>query len=207
MSEALVLSVFILLMTLGLAWLVYWSGPRFAAWGEPRTRLTAGGFALGGVIASFFAYSVTTAIDRSTLFETRFKGNGGTRQGDPVVTRSASFAVEHPGNAHTLMLSPRKPFAQLADFAITIHLRLWERRDQPLIDTHLTFEPQQRVSTDRNGYRHVYWEWDSVTYDFKPPEQGLHYLEVDFLNVDTPDFYLRIEDPLKTDGQRNPALR
>jgi len=207
MNEALILSVFILLMTLGLAWLVYWSGPRLAGWGLGRTRLTAGGFALGGVIASIFAYSVTTAIDRSTLFETRFKGNGGTRQGDPVVTRSASFTVEHPGNAHTLMLSPRKPFAEQADFAITVKLRLWERRNRPLIDTQTTFEPQQRVSTDRNGHRAVYWEWDAATFDFTPLDHGLHYLEVDFVNVDTPDFYLRIEDPLKTDGQRNPALR
>jgi hypothetical protein len=206
-EEAVLLSAFILLMSLSLAWLVHWSGPRFAGWSRRRARLTAGGFAIGGLIAAIFAYTTSTAIDSRTLFEARLKGNPETRDGDPVVTRALSFSVEHPHTRHSLGLSPRKAPGQGTIYPVTVNVRLWENADAKLIDTQHTFEPQERTSTDRHGRRLVYWEWDSADLDFTPTDYGLHYIEVDYLNVGTPDFYLRIEDPKKTDGRRDMSLR
>lgn len=207
MDEKTFLSLFIVLMFAALAGLVYWAGPSLAGWSRRRAQFTSGGFVLLGISASVFAYLVTAEMDRVTLFEAKVKGNPETQVGDPVVIRQLQFNVEHPDVTHTLMLHPRREFAEMANYTVKLNVRLWAEPSALYLDTPAVFEPEQRSSNNSSGTRHTYYEWDAIRYEFTPTQSGSHSLELGLLTINTPDVFVRIEDPQKTDGKRDPSLR
>lgn len=207
MEEKTLLSVSVLLMFSSLAALIFWAGPNLADWGRTRTILTSSGIALLGLAGSIYAFLITEHIDQRTLFETRIESAQKLSAPGTYIMHRETFDIEHPGTAHKIMLAPKLGFAEEAETTFNLQIKLMNGSNPLLISETLQFEPVLINKTDRNGARYDYSVYEEVYLEFIPPALGQVTLEIEYLFGQTPDFYIWVEDPLKTDGKRNPALR
>ncbi len=206
--ETIAVNLFVLLVFLTLAVLVYWAGPRYGGWSKKRTYVTSGAFVLMALLGSGYSFWVTAELERITLFEARVQGNLGALEGSPVITRDVSFWVEHANSPHRLIVHPRLGMGEQATFTARLKVRLSTSMHR-LLDAEAVFEPQERRRHHDHDAGPAYsrYEWEAASFEFIPKDIGDHRLEVDFLVADTPDVLIRVEDPLKTDGRRVPGLR
>jgi|GEM_PF-1664223 len=191
MGQSLILAGFILLLCLGTAAAVLFFGQATPA----KARWIAGGLAVGGLAFSAFAFQADYSQRATTLFEVEVEGSAEAGAGGPPV-RELSFAVEHPGVEHTLMFWPKAP--GLADPTEDVVVRV-ELRDAEGVVV-LEREENFWVRHLENGT-----EWSSASIGFTPGHAGPHTLLVTPVTPGIPLVHVRIEDPLKRDGERIPG--
>ena len=206
MSEAVGLALFILVFGTGLAWLVYWAGPKWGGWSVRRAQLTGGTALILTLLATWYVYTTSSEMAGITLHEARVAGSMGVREGDPIVVHDIDFIVEHIDVEHTLYLHPRLDFMKQADFTAIVHVKLKDAVGKVLLDSDVRFAPREEI-TSRNGVTAARWVWGAQSLRFTPTQTGPHILQLELLVTDIPDIFIRIEDPMKTDGERVPGLR
>jgi len=203
MSEAVILPIIILVVGLSVAGIVWITGPKYARWSRRRADITAGLFVLGALLMAYFSHTTENSMARITLKEAVLEGSLNLRAGDPIPERELGFDIEHPGVEHNLSIYPRIGSFKSAAFVARAEAELLDPDGKALIQQTLEF--QLRAITNRTGFvRNV---WRSHNLAFTPNGPGHYRLVIRPLVMDIPEFFIRIEDPMKTDGVRDAALR
>lgn len=161
-------------------------------------RLLGVVFALGGLAAGWFIYSTDSTMRRQTLFEAMAEGSTGVAVGAEAPVRRLTFDVEHPGTEHTLMVAPSMPPPHSPGGPVDVETRLFDPQGKLLVEDARTYQV-------RGSGRNSRPDWEAASFPFTPAQAGTHTLELTLLTVDIPRVHLRVEDPLKTDGQRIPG--
>lgn len=166
-----------------------------------RTRgayLRAGLSAGLGLLLAWGIVASDRAMRARTLFEVLADGSLGVPVGAPAPVRAFEVMVEHPGTPHSLMLAPSSTQSRPPAGEAELAFRLLDPRGAVLLEQRRRFE----VRTPSRNQRH----WEAAHWEFLPQQPGPHRLEVTVLSVDVPHLHVRVEDPLKTDGQRIPGF-
>lgn len=154
-----------------------------------KARMVAVGFALGGLAFAVWGGLTDYSQRAVTLFETEVEVAGGAAQ-------ELSFAVEHPGVEHQLMLWPTGAGPLGAAEAVALRVELRDAKGASLLVREETLEPRSSDSST---------DWDTISAAFTPGQAGPHTLVVTPLTPGIPRIHVRIEDPLKRDGERMPG--
>jgi hypothetical protein len=125
-----------------------------------------------------------------TLFETEVEVAGA------LVPQTLPFTVESPGVEHQLTVFPTGAGPFGASGAVGLRVELLDAEGGVLLSHDETLAARSgRSSTD----------WDTIALSFTPAVAGAHTLRVTPLTPGIPRVHVRIEDPLKRDGQRMPG--
>ncbi|MDF1816826.1 MAG: hypothetical protein P1V20_31780 [Verrucomicrobiales bacterium] len=188
---SLLFSLFVFALFAATAGLIWWGAKRNSHWSIRRRKITCGGLLGLAFVAAVFAYKTDSHQRAVTLFETKFDW-----QDLPV--KKWSIAVENPGSEHTMRLMPMaKPFRQ-AKSPVTLRIRFRQMDGQILFEKEVKFHTE--TETGKNSATREVWE--SHKFTFSPAEESIHQLEIEPVGPPPPVLFVRIEDPLKTDGKR-----
>lgn len=180
-----------------LAWVLSYKHP--AITGDPKmlrkTRRAAIIFPLLGVVLGYVAFHMNNRMAVTTLYEVMVEGSVGMTPGAPAPVRSHLFNVEHPGVKHELLVAPVSKMFQAPTSGIEVSFSLAGPTGEALIP-----ERTEAFAVERRSRRKT--EWEGKTFDFTPVAAGSHTLEVVPLTIGIPGIHVRVEDPLKRDGQR-----
>lgn len=168
------------------AGLAAWSGVRYGG-GPMAYRRAVIGMVVLGLAGGAYAYRVGEAQSRVTLFEVDIAA---APQLDLVIP------VEHPGVTHLLTIDPKLgPGLRQAREPVALQFSLSDPSGSPLLDQQVTLQ----VRCERRC------AWNAWEGSFTPASAGPHALRIALLTPDVPRVFVRVEDPLKTDGQRAPG--
>lgn len=176
------------------AWAVVHFGRRARQSEQKLRRLRIGLLAGGGLLAAY-ALVVDLELRRTTLLEVLIEPVG--------EIHTLRFGVEHVGVEHSLLLAPRAPLGSEAKGAVSLAVVLreggggGEEDAVRLLDEALIFE----TFVKGRGNRSLRSTWQSHTLHFTPRRACEHELVLE-LDQLPPVLQVRIEDPLKTDGER-----
>ncbi|HMQ30951.1 MAG TPA: hypothetical protein PKD53_09490 [Chloroflexaceae bacterium] len=161
-----------------------------------KARLVAAGLAVGGLAFAVWGGLVDYGQRAVTLVETELEGSAGLPPGAAPPARELSFAVEHPGVEHTLHFWPvAGPLGAGGTAVVRVELR--DAGGATLLALEERFEPRARSDgPDR---------WGSASARFTPGRGGGYTLLVTPVTHGIPRVHVRIEDPLKRDGERMPG--
>jgi hypothetical protein len=168
-----------------------------------RTRITAVGLLVLGVLFGGLAFSIDNNLRVTTLHEEMVEGSAvASAAADPggaAPERVVAFTVEHPGVAHDLFLSPTADSSQTPDADAEVAFSLHGPGGDALL-------PERSVRfAVRPETRNARADWDGRSYPFTPTEAGPHEVRVRTLTPGVPRVQVRIADPLKRDGKRMPG--
>lgn len=155
-----------------------------------KSRLVAAGFALGGLAFAVWGGMVDYGQRAVTLFETEVEVGGA------LAPQELPFAVEHPGVEHRLSVWPTGAGPLGAAAAVALRVELIDGEGALLLAREATLEPRSGDSST---------DWDTISVAFTPGRAGGHTLRVTPLTPGVPRVHVRVEDPLKRDGQRMPG--
>lgn len=158
-----------------------------------RAALIALGLAVGGVAMAVFAGITDYGQRAVTLLELEVDGTAAT---GAQTVREVPFAVEHPGVEHTLTAWPTGAGPLGASSAVALRVEVVDAEGAIVLSREATLEPRPADSST---------DWDTISARFTPAQAGRHTLRVMPLTANIPLVHVRIEDPLKTDGQRMPG--
>lgn len=161
-----------------------------------KARLVAAGFAVGGLAFAVWGGLVDYGQRAVTLVEVALEGSAGLSPGAAPPVRELPFTVEHPGVEHTLHFRPLDGPLGVSETAV-VRVELRDAAGATLLSVEEPFEPRaQESGADR---------WGSAYARFTPREGGPHTLLVTPVTPGIPRVHVRIEDPLKRDGERMPG--
>lgn len=182
------------------ALLAWWSSDnhpslRKDAAARSKARRTAVFLLTFGTVFGAFAFFVDDGMRATTLHEVMVEGSVGRRVGMPAPVRIIPFTVEHPGVKHELLISPVSDVFQppTSDVDVSFALRGPEGEVLP--------ERTERFAV-RTASRGERANWYGKEFSFTPTIAGNYVLQVKPLMTDIPRIHVRIEDPLKRDGER-----
>jgi hypothetical protein len=157
-----------------------------------RSRWLALGFVLGGALFAFYGGSMDAQMRAVTLYEARLPGSEGVLPGASTPVREVSFVVEHPTVTHTLSYWPARNGPFSGGFMAEMQIELRDPTGALLINQTDQFQPRAGQSP----------AWSSVSIPFTPPTTGTYTLRIIPITSGIPLIHVRVEDPLKRDGQR-----
>lgn len=194
-ASSLGLSLTVFLIFAGMTALVWWGAGKHAHWSNRKRKIVCGLFLVGAVIFSLFAYLTDSHQRAVTLFEKRFDWEGGK----PMAWE---FSVEHPGTVHHLSLTPLLRPLKKANSPVTLRVSIEPREGGSLLEESIVFNLTKEITGKNAPTRQT---WESHDRDFQPTSAGIHILRIEAEGVHPSILFIRIEDPLKTDGQRAPG--
>lgn len=149
-----------------------------------------------GVVFAAYALWVDSGQRRTTLHEVLLDGTPASAVAQGDVVRVVSFIVEHPGIEHELLIGPTHytPTWRRANFTVRLEATVSQNDAAPLFSAELLFPPRHRDA-----------KWSAEYRSFTPIAAGPHMLTLRLLTPGIPAVHVRIEDPLKKDGQRMPG--
>lgn len=158
-----------------------------------KSRLVALGLAAGGLAFAVWGGLTDYEQRATTLIELEVEGSTGAAG---AVPREVVFDVEHPGVEHTLHFWPVHGPAGASETAL-LRVELRDGEGATVLRLEEPFEPRaQSDGPDR---------WGAASRAFTPEGPGRHTLVVTPLTGNVPAVHIRVEDPLKRDGQRMPG--
>jgi hypothetical protein len=152
-----------------------------------KARLIAAGLAVGGLAFAVWGGMVDYGQRATTLFETEVEVAGGR------AAQELTFAVEHPGAEHTLTVFPTGAGPLGALESVALRVELFDGEGRAVLAEEATLEPRSADSST---------DWDVLTLPFTPDGGGTYTLRVTPLTGGIPRVHVRVEDPLKRDGER-----
>ena len=189
------LSLFISLVVTALLWSTGWAAVHFGRrYDEPEAKLRAvgRGFFVAGLLAGAFTFVTDRSQRRVTLFEEVFACPAGESR------HIVEFDVQHPGEAHSILLAPKPESWRSASSTCDVEVRWTDAGGRLLLSDRVTLErirPSGRMAVGR-------WIWDYAEWTAVPSVSGAHRVEFQLSAPDAASVLLRVEDPLKTDGVR-----
>lgn len=181
-----------------LAWVVSDKHPdvRKNASMRRRTRGTALFLLAFGAAFGYLAFYLDNTLRITTLHEAMLAGTAGASPGTPAPERVVTFTVEHPGVGHELSLDPVSDVLQPPESDVDISFSLHGPGGEAVLT-----ERTERFDV-RGASRGERANWYGKTFTFTPPNSGLHTLRIKPLTTGIPRIHVRIEDPMKRDGER-----
>lgn len=195
------LSGFFVFGMLALAGIAGWviSNKHPAVTGDPKmvrkVRWQSVILVLLGVVLGYAAFTITHRLARTTLYEVMAEGSIGVELGTSAPVRNLVFNVEHPGVEHVLMLCPKSKLFRSPWSAVEVLFSLHGPAGEALIPKRT-----ERFRVEGNGPHKS--DWEAKRFDFTPAAAGSHTLQVIPITIGIPGIHIRVEDPLKRDGQR-----
>ena len=184
---------FIVALAAGLAWFVDWGAKRQGKWSAVKRKRVFRLFLLGGIGFGLFAFFTDSDQRAITLFEV--EENWGER-----AELVWEFTVEHPQAKHTLRVVPRPDPGSEASRPIALEIELADGGGAALVGGRMEFPIERDIGSGRGTVPRDVWRPFAV--EFTPSRAGLHRLRIASDDGKPPVIFVRIEDPLKTDGRR-----
>lgn len=161
-----------------------------------RTRRAALFLLVFGGAFGYFAFYLDNGLRVTTLHEAMLAGTVGAAAGSPAPERTITFTVEHPGVRHELSLDPISDVFQTPESDVDISFSLHGPSGKAILPART-----ERFAV-REASRGERANWYGETFSFIPSDAGLHTLQVKPLTTGIPRIHMRIEDPMKRDGER-----
>ena len=187
---------FIITLFAGLAWFVDWGAKRQGQWSLVKRRRVFRLFLLGGVGFGLFAFFTDSEQRAITLFEV--EEEWGER-----AELVWAFDVEHPQVEHTLRVVPRPDSGLEASRPIRLEVELTDGGGAALVGGRVEFQIERDIGAGRGALPRDVWRPFAAV--FTPSRAGLHRLRIVSAEGKPPRVFVRIEDPLKSDGRRAPG--
>lgn len=163
---------------------------------QRTTRRTAVFLFVLGMVLGYFAFAIDYRMRITTLHEEMVEGSVGMKAGTPAPIRTVTFQVEHPGVAHELFLSPNSELLQQPESDVEVAFSLHGPEGEAILP-----ESTEKFSVSA-GSRNDRADWEGKTFAFTPKVVGAHTVRVKPRAVGIPRIQVRIEDPMKRDGER-----
>lgn len=160
-----------------------------------KVRIQSVILVLLGVVLGYGAFIINHRVARTTLYEVMAEGSIGVELGTSAPVRNLVFNVEHPGVEHELMVSPTSKLFQSPTSSVEVLFSLHGPAGEALIPKRT-----ERFRVAGGGRNKS--DWEAKQFDFTPIAAGSHTLQVIPITIGIPRIHIRIEDPLKRDGQR-----
>lgn len=192
---SLLWSLGVFLVFAGATAFIWWGAGKHSHWSNRKRRVVCRALLVGALAFALFTYVTDSRQRAVTLFETRFSWKDGKPQ-------AWEFEVEHPGTVHQLLLAPLPAPFQEADFPVVLQLSVDSGSSESILAESVEFALTTEITTKNAPVRRT---WESHRLEFRPVAAGVHSLVIGAKERHPPILFVRIEDPLKKDGERAPG--
>lgn len=194
-STSFWLGLLVAALGIGMGLLFLRTGPSLAGWSQGRAVAAALACVVGGLVGGWFAYTMDNHHRAITLFEVVADWESGSRLVDETIV------LEHPGVEHTLRVKPDTPPGHKALTPVRLRIEVIPDNNDALVST-----TQEFAMRDEGGGKGRLTQWDSHWFKFTPTGARTIQLRISPVGGSYPPLvFVRLEDPLKTDGERAPG--